>query len=162
MEYVSTFQLGSARVALELSGIDAFNVAGWDGEDAEPVSDGCVYAAKAFLDRLSLDVPVGNAMAGTDGSLGLYWERQDVELYVDFRVDGRIRVYYTDGEDLSRELVLPIGTFIDDILESVGPALLMLTTPVNAGGEEHADFQHLAAWWVQDYVLAPTNYALAA
>ncbi|OUL79955.1 hypothetical protein CA603_32690 [Paraburkholderia hospita] len=95
----------------------------WDGEGANPLSDAAVERAKEFIVRLPIDYPVGSAMAGVDGSLGVIWENDTAQVYLDFRADGRVRYYMRKGREYRVESVCSAEVPIDDLLGKVSAAL---------------------------------------
>jgi hypothetical protein len=61
------------RDALELRNFDYYMEDDWDGDGATAVTPLTLHNAKVILTALPIELQKGNAMAGTDGSIGLYW-----------------------------------------------------------------------------------------
>jgi hypothetical protein len=93
----------------ELHSLDHYKEDDWDGEGAKAITDEAWRAAEVMLELLPTDFPKGSAMAGIDGSLGLYWslenikpedrlpkydQFEDIELYLDARADGSVRLMW--------------------------------------------------------------------
>jgi hypothetical protein len=93
----------------ELHSLDYYKEDDWDGEGAKAITDEAWRVAEVILELLPADFPKGSAMAGVDGSLGLYWslenikqedrlpkydQFEDIELYLDVRADGGVRLMY--------------------------------------------------------------------
>lgn len=93
----------------ELHSLDCYKEDDWDGEGAKAVTDEAWRVAAVILELLPEGFPQGSAMAGIDGSLGLYWSLEnikpedrlpkydlfeDIELYLDVRADGCVRLMW--------------------------------------------------------------------
>lgn len=82
----------------ELKGFEYYLEPNWDDEGALAVPEYLLNNARVLLCGLPEYLPKGGAMAGFDGSIGVYWTKTDehgkhAELYIDFRADGRVRLY---------------------------------------------------------------------
>jgi hypothetical protein len=113
------------RDALELRNFDYYMEDDWDGDGATAVTPLTLHNAKVILTALPIELQKGNAMAGTDGSIGLYWTDSEsgihCQLYIDLRADGRIRFSYSNSV-AKREDVLPAGTPIPELLAQLESA----------------------------------------
>lgn len=111
------------RQPMELGAFDAYLRDDWDGEGAEAVSERTLGLARAIVTEMPRSLPRGSAMAGIDGSVGLYWSTTDASLYLDVRPDGRIRyVYFGRGLDRAGD-VLPADASPRDVTRAVWAAL---------------------------------------
>jgi hypothetical protein len=119
------------RDAIELrSYFDFYMEDDWDGDGAIAVTPLTLHNAKVILASLPVELQKGSAMAGTDGSIGMYWTDGEsgihCQLYIDLRADGRIRFSYSNAV-AKKEDVLPKGTSIPELLIHLEPAFSALS-----------------------------------
>ncbi|WP_155626246.1 hypothetical protein [Burkholderia vietnamiensis] len=123
MSFLTVDIPAAIRDPLELVAVDEWTHPDWDGEGARAVSDATIERAEEFLKQLPSTIVSGDAMAGVDGSLGIYWTRESFELYVDFRADGRTRFYFSDGQARHVERVIDRNADIVRLFEAIESAL---------------------------------------
>ena len=87
-------------------------VQGWDGENAEPVSDAAYYNATQLLATLPIDLPDPNILADNDGYIELEWyqNNRSFSMYI---TDSNLVLfagYYGKDDRLSGRFVFA-GTF---------------------------------------------------
>lgn len=70
-----------------LAGFESYQVPGWDGDEAEPVTVEALDRARELLDALPDWMPDPDVAPGADGSIGLDWSQILVDVYA-----GNIRV----------------------------------------------------------------------
>jgi hypothetical protein len=116
------------RNAVELQNFEYYLEDDWDGDGAKAVSPITLQNAQVILTALPLELQKGSAMAGIDGSIGLYWTSSISggrrQIYIDVRADGRIRMLYGKNES-SIEEVFSAGTPIQYLLDWLEPGLIL-------------------------------------
>lgn len=72
--------------------------AGWDGDDARPVTtDAVVSALEVLQDIMSRDTVAPAVVPATDGGLQLEWHRGGVDLEIYVEADGGVSAWCQEG-----------------------------------------------------------------
>lgn len=99
----------------------------WDGYGARTISDAAISDALRFIQNLPRDVQPPKAMAGSDGSVGLYWEAGAVYVSIDFDGDGTYCYIADIGDDeLGAEGVPVVGELPAQLLSRIPSLVEML------------------------------------
>lgn len=99
----------------------------WDGYGAAPISRESIMDVFCFLEKFPSELTLPKSMAGSDGKVGLFWEKGDAYCSLDFDGDGKyIFIADTNESETGGEFrvtdALPpsflnfIGKYFSDIL----------------------------------------------
>lgn len=90
---------------------------GWDGEDAEPISEIAAHAAADFIQALPADVPLPEFAPEPDGSISLDWIKSHSKvLSISVGSGSRLPYAWLDGEDRGHEVFHFDGETIPEII----------------------------------------------
>lgn len=106
---------------LELRHFAVYLTDNWDGEGGHAVQSEVFQRTRTLLSMLPKGLGKGNAMAGVDGSVGLFWSIRDIDLYVDMLPDGRVRYFYSDRKNLRASDTLPSDVDRRDVVAALEP-----------------------------------------
>ena len=71
----------------------------WDGEGAHAPDFASIEEAVSFLNGLTEEQPVPEAMLHASGHAGLYWNEGDLYADIEFTGNGRLTYYIESGKD---------------------------------------------------------------
>lgn len=77
-----------------LSGFVEFQIANWDGDAAEPISDMTMAIARSLLEDMIPDSAEADAAPGGDGSIGFEWWFGARRIFIDVGPGDRVRTYF--------------------------------------------------------------------
>lgn len=83
--------------------------AGWDGEDALPITEHTLQMAYDLIDKVLLDEPPPDPAPAANGSIGLEWWNGDARLFIDVGPDAEVRTYLNLGEGAHSEELFQWG-----------------------------------------------------
>lgn len=72
-EYRAAFLLDQASVPDRFTDYESYDVSGWDGYDADPITADTLRVARHFAQSLPRHVPSSDIAPGADGTIGFEW-----------------------------------------------------------------------------------------
>ncbi len=130
---IATFPQGQATVGVtgisyhptahqddRLTEYESYDVAGWDGYDAHPITAETVRSARHFLRELPRGFPLADVAPGADGTIGFEWRLvRDVDavVYVEVGPGPVIQAFRETRGGKEREPRAPTGIGVYKIVD---------------------------------------------
>jgi hypothetical protein len=86
-----------------LAGFGEYSIAGWDGDDAAPISETSITAAREAARALQSTGFDPAIAPGADGTIGFEWWNGTACVYADFGPTNRVRTYLNLGDGTPSE-----------------------------------------------------------